>query len=192
MAMASIVDEDGDGEPDEAGMKAMADIARQWPILLGADTLLSLQAMLRLLVLMSSALRLGGGPSLITQETAAIACGAAMSRAALAARTNDYMLDGPLGGNLPVAVEFLSVVFLVILCRGIRRHALMTSCITLLTTAWLASRNRLNLAGDTFTDSLFLFANIAELLAAFAYLSRGLFLDSEAEGGSRGSVALRF
>jgi len=180
------------GEIDDASMQAAQQIARDWPVLISADTLLSLQAMLRLLVLISSGVRLGGGPSLITQEAAAMSCGAALARAALAARSKDYMLDGPLGGNLPVALELISLALLLILCRGIRRRALMTSAFTLCVSTWISSRNHLSLAGDSLTDGLFLFAHIAELLAAFAYLSRALLFDTEAECVAHGSVALRF
>jgi len=181
-----------DGLTADAAAAQMAEIARQWPILLSADTLLSLQAMLRVCVLVSSVLRRGRGPSLLTQEAVAISCGAALGRVVLVAHSNVYMLDGPLGGNLPAACELLSLALLLILCRGIHLRTMMTSALTLAAAAWIASRNRLNLANDTFTDGLFTFATIAELLAAFAYLSRAVLSDVEADGASKDSVALRF
>lgn len=175
-----------------AHIAAMAEVARQWPILLTADTLLSLQAMLRVCVLASSVLRRGAGPSLLTQEAVAVSCGAALGRVVLVAHSNVYMLDGPLGGNLPVACELFSLAFLLVLCRGVHFSTMTASTLTLAAAACIASRNRLNLAGDPFTDGLFTFANIAELLAAFAYLSRAVFSDIETDGTSADSVALRF
>jgi len=179
-------------EDNAAYMKAALEVARQWPILLTADTLLSLQAMLRALVLASNVLRRGGGPSLLTQEAAAISCGAALGRVVLAAHSNVYMLDGYLGGNLPVAFELLSLALLLILCRGIHLRTMITSVLTLAAAAWIASRNRLNLADDILADGLFIFATLAELLAAFAYLSRAVLLDPEADDANRDRVALRF
>lgn len=175
-------------------VEAVAAIIREWPILLTADTLLALQAMLRVVVLVSSVLRAGAGPTLISQEAAAIAFGAAVGRTALAARSQHYLLDGPLGGNLPVACEILAVPLLAILCRGIHRRALMASVSTLAAAAWIASRNRLSLADDDVADALFIFAHTAELLAAFAYMSRALFSSDVGLGGagSRRNVALHF
>jgi len=189
-AVESLLSEDG--QVDNPSAAAMAEIARQWPMLVTADTLLSLQAMLRLLVLASSVLRMGGGPSLLTQEAAAISCGAALGRAALVAYSNVYMLDGPLGGYLPAAIELFSFALLVILCRGIRPCALMTSVLTLGVAACIAYRNHLSLANDILADALFIFAHVAELLAAFAYLSHAVLLDFEVERVTRGSVALGF
>jgi hypothetical protein len=168
-------------------------IALQWPILLTADSLLALQAMLRLVVFMSTVLRSASGPTLLSQEAAAISCGAALGRATLMARSAAYFLDGPLGGYWPAACELLSVVFLAKLCRGIRQRALTASVITLAAAALIGCRNRLSLAGDPLADGLFIFAHTAELFAAFAYLSRALFSDVGLGGPCRKSVvALRF
>lgn len=169
-----------------------AEIMRQWPILLTADTLLSLQSMLRLLVLVSSVLRMGDGPTPLSQETAAILCGAILGRVVLATRTADYMLDGPLGGYLPVACEALCVPLLVCLSRGIRCKNLAGALLTLGVVARTAHRNRLSLSGDAISDALFIFAHLAELVAAFAYLSRALFLDTGRADKVPWCVALRF
>jgi len=175
-----------------AHMAALAEVARQWPILLTADTLLSLQAMLRVCVLVSSVLRRGAGPSLLTQEAVAVSCGAALGRVALVAHSNVYMLDGPLGGNLPAACEVLSLVLLLILCHGIHLRTMTSSALTLAAAACIASRNHFNLGSDALADGLFIFANIAELLAAFAYLSRAVFSDIASDGTKTDSVALWF
>jgi len=177
---------------DTADDKAYAEIMKQWPILLTADTLLALQAMLRLLVLISTVLRKSAGPTLLSQEVAAISLGAALGRAVLAAHSNVYQLDGPLGAYLPIACEVLSVPLLAILTKGINRNALIVSVTTLAAAAWIGSRNQLALAGDGLTDALFIFAHIAELIAAFAYMSRGLLLDTGLNDIGDKSVALHF
>merc|ERR1719253_163249 len=178
---------------DGVNAEVWAEITRNWPILLTADTLLALQAMLRLLVLISSVLRRGSGPTALAQEAAVLLCGAALGRSLLAARGKSYFLDGPLGGYLPVACEVLSVPLLGFLSRGICKQALAASVLTLFVAARIAQRNRLSLAdGDAVADSLFVFAHIAELLAAFAYLSRTLLLDTGLVGSGKGAVALRF
>lgn len=172
---------------------ATAEIAQQWPILLGADTLLALQAMLRVLVLVSSTVREGSGPTLIKEEAAAISLGAAHARLLLVAKSSVYMLDGPLGGNLPVICEVISFGLLVILCRGVSKRAWMTSALTLGAACWVASRNYLNMGEEGHVpDALFIFAHLSELLAAFAYLSHALVLDFDLENMSQGGVALGF
>jgi hypothetical protein len=97
------------------------------------------------------------------------------------------MLDGPLGGMLPVACEVASVPLLAILCKGIPRNALIVSLMTVALAAWVGYRNRLALAGDAITDGLFVFAHVAELMSAFAYLFRSVLL-----GASGANVAARF
>jgi len=175
-----------------ADNQAFADIMRQWPILLGADTLLAIQAMLRLLVLISNVARAGFEPVLLSQEAAAISLGAAIGRAVLITQCKDYMLDGPLGGYLPVVCEQLSVPLLLILCRGINRKAVISATFTLCIAAWVGSRNQLALSGNAFSDGLFIFAHSAELFAGFAYLSRALLSDAAVAWPGRSSVALGF
>lgn len=166
-------------------------ITSQWPILLTADTLLAIQAMLRLLLLCSCVLRPSTTP--VANECALIFLGAALGRSALAAHSKAYLLDGPVGGYLPVACEVLSVPLLAILSRGVCKKAVLTSVITLAVAARIASRNHLTLGDeDTTADALFIFAHIAELLAAFAYLSRTLVLDIDQISRGKGIVALQF
>lgn len=173
-------------------MAALASIAREWPILLGADTLLSLQAMLRVCVLASSVLRRGGGLSLLTQEAVVIACGAALGRVALVARSDVYMLDGPLGGHLPTACEVMSLALLLVLCRGIHLRSMIEATLTLAVAACVASSNRLSLAADPVTDGLFIFAIVAELLAALSYLCRAVTSDVMASASNEDTVAMWF
>lgn len=166
--------------------KTWADIMRQWPILITADSLLALQAMLRLVVLLSAVLR--GGASLpLSQESAFFFCCAAIGRVALAMRSNVYMLDGPLGGLLPAVAELASVPLLAALCKGTNLKALTVSLTTVGAMMLIAYRNRLSLAGDALSDGLFIFAHMCEALSAFAYLCRTVLL-----GVSHANVAVQF
>mmetsp|Transcript_8905 Transcript_8905/g.14441 ORF Transcript_8905/g.14441 Transcript_8905/m.14441 type:complete len:339 (+) Transcript_8905:126-1142(+) len=165
-------------------------IVREWPILLTADSLLALQAMLRVLVYLSVALR--AAPSPISGEVAFIFCGAAVGRAVLASKSDVYLLDGPLGGFVPIIFEFASVPLLAYLSRGVCRNGFLACAFTLSVAACLACRNCLALANDAFIDGLFIFAHVTELIASFAYLCRSLMLDVRVIGMGRNSVALRF
>jgi len=169
-----------------------AQIKAEWPILLTADSLLSLQAMLRLLVLLSCVLRAGGGvPVPLGDETAMLWLGAGLARVALLVRTNVYMLDGPLGGNLPAACEVAVLPLLLALSRSSLTKAPLTSALTCAAIAVLAGRNHLNIAQDTVSDSLFIAAHGLDLLAAFAYLIRTVLMDV-GSNGCRGNVAIGF
>lgn len=166
--------------------KTWAEIMRQWPILLTADSLLALQAMFRLVVFLSAVLR-GGQFAPLSQEAAVLLCSAAVGRVALAARSTVYRLDGPLGGLLPICCEVASVPLLASLSRGIRPKALVTSSVTVLAAASLGYRNRLTLADDAIIDGLFTFAHSVEFFAGFAYLCRSLLY-----GAGRSTAAVRF
>jgi len=166
--------------------KTWAEIVRQWPILLTADSLLALQAMLRLIVFLSAVLR--GAASLPLSHEAATFFGVALvARAALALLSPVYMLDGPLGGSLPVVCEMASVPLLAVLGRRTNPKSLSSSILTIIIAVCIAYRNRLALAGDALVDGLFIFAHIMELLAASAYLCRALLV-----GVGRGCGAALF
>jgi len=165
-------------------------ITQEWPILLTADSLLSLQAMLRVLVYLSVALR--AAPNPLNNEVAFIFLGAAVGRIVLSARSGDYVLDGPLGGFVPIVFEAASVPLLAFLSRGICRRGVLNCAFTLAVAACLARRNRLALANDAFVDGLFIFAHVAELIGAFAYLCRSLMQDVRVDGAGRNIDALRF
>jgi len=190
-AALRLASPDPSSKLEGAEKRAWLEITRQWPILLTGDSLLALQAMLRLLVFLSIAFRMRDGPVPLAREAAGIWLGAAVARTTLALKASEYLLDGPLGGYLPVACEFASVPLLAILSRGIPIHALPATALTLAACACLAVRNRLALSEDPTTDSLFAFAHCAELLAAFVYLFRALLLGGLNSGG-KASVALHF
>jgi hypothetical protein len=179
-----------------AGMdneEVFAQIAATWPVLLGADSLLAFQCVLRLLVYTSSAIRSKTGPTPLSKEPALLFLGAAVGRVMLAYRSTSYLLDGPIGGSLPVACEILSVPVLMVLSRGVPKGAVAASVLTLAVAARVALRNHLSLADDDdISDALWMFAYIAELLAAFAYLFRTLLLDEDSIVTARLAVAHRF
>mmetsp|Transcript_1852 Transcript_1852/g.5589 ORF Transcript_1852/g.5589 Transcript_1852/m.5589 type:complete len:351 (+) Transcript_1852:104-1156(+) len=167
--------------------EAWAKITREWPLLVTADTLLSLQAMLRYVILLSVALRAGsGGPVPLSDEPAALWLAGGVARVALLARSKVYMLDGPLGGALPAACEVLVLPLLLVLGRGALKRAFATLVLAAVATAHFSRRNRLALAsGDAVSDGLFIAAHSLDFLAAFAYLMRSLLIDNGARWGSR-------
>jgi len=166
--------------------EAWAAIMREWPLLLTADSLLSLQAMLRVIVLLSAVIRCGTALP-FAEEAAAFFCAAAVARVVLFATNASYMLDGPLGGFPPAVCEFASLLLSGILCRGLSMKPISATALTIMAVAWIAYRNRLALANDALADGLFMFAHISELFSAFAFLFRALLL-----GAGRASIAVRF
>lgn len=176
LTLAAALRARGDTQPvdDEAWER----IKEQWPLLMTADTLLSLQAMLRLLVLLSVLLRGdGGSPAPLSDWAAALWLGAGVARVALMTRTSVYMLDGPVGGALPAACEVAVLPLLLVLGRSALRRAPGTAAMVLAAATCFAYRNRLNLAEDAVTDSLFSLAHSLEFLASFVYLLRTALTD---------------
>jgi len=164
----------------------------EWPILMGADTLLNLQAMIRLLVVMFVAYRAQiGGRSPLTGMAALLMLAAALVRGMLSTRTDVYRLEGPLslGGDLPVACELASVPFLANFGLGEFRRSPIAASAMVGGALWFASHHYLNLARDASIDRLFLQAHVLEFLAAFAYLARAFCLmvdrDEDVEGSGR-------
>jgi hypothetical protein len=172
--------------------EVLENVKRAWPILLTADSLLGMQAMLRLLVIVSSVLRTDGGPLLLSREVAAIAAGAMLGRVNLAAQWKVYRLDGPLGGFLPMACDLVAAPFLGILSFGITYRGVATTCIALLTAAFVGATNHLSLAGDELADGIFIFVHVAELFAALAYLCRAILFDAGMGGTGRRGAAFWF
>jgi len=171
------------GAVDEA---AWAQIKADWPLLITADTLLSLQAMLRFVVLVSVALRCSGNQTVpLADEVGTLWLGAGLARLVTGSRANAYLLDGPLGGNLPFACEIAVIPLLFVVGRDTLRRAPSTMVAIVVATAIFAGRNHLNLASDTVADSCFIAAHCMDFLASIAYLMRTLLVDS----GPRGSAA---
>mmetsp|Transcript_12088 Transcript_12088/g.32380 ORF Transcript_12088/g.32380 Transcript_12088/m.32380 type:complete len:345 (+) Transcript_12088:100-1134(+) len=177
------------GEQEQEAWEA---IKAEWPILLTADTLLALQAMLRLVVLLSVVLRLGSAGAVpLSDEASALWLGAGLARVALVARTSSYMLDGPLGGMMPAACEIAVLPILFVLSRHTLRRAPLSVGVAVAAAAVYASRNRLALSDDDpLADSLFILAHTLDTLAAFAYLVRTALIDGSAKDVSVGFTHL--
>jgi len=165
---------------------AWAQIKADWPLLITADTLLSLQAMLRFVVLVSVALRCDGSRVVpLADEVGALWLGAGLARLVYGFRASAYLLDGPLGGNLPVACEIAVIPLLFVVGRKSMWRAPFTMAAIVAATAIFAGRNHLNLANDIVADLCFIAAHCMDFLASIAYLLRTLLVDS----GPRGSTA---
>lgn len=151
----------------------------EWPILMGADTLLNLQAMLRLLVLLFLGLRAqAGGRSPLSGLPSLLFLAGALTRGALSAASMDYRLEGPLAlrGDLPIACELAGVAFWASFGRTGLRRAPATAAAMVASGMWFASHHYLNLAKDASIDRLFVQAHVLETLGAFAYAIRSFFL----------------
>lgn len=151
----------------------------EWPILMGADTLLNLQAMLRLLVLLFLAMRAQvGGRSPLSGLPALLFLAAALTRGRMGCVTDAYRLEGPLalGGDLPIACEVAGVAFWTALGHSALRKAPVAATVMVGGAIWFASHHYLNLAKNATADQLFIQAHVLELLAAFAYVSRAICL----------------
>jgi len=176
---------------DPADLEAWSRITAAWPLLTTADSLIALQAMLRLPPLLSASLR----PS-VAERTAcpafslpsAVALAAAACRVTLLLLSPYHQLDGPLGGWLHIAFEAAAVPLLLILaCDVIRRlRCVLVLLVVVTAAACLASCHRLALADDNpVLDSLFTLAELLELAAAAAYLARTLAMS----GGPHGAAS---
>jgi len=146
---------------------------------MGADTLLNLQAMLRLLVLLFLARRAQlGGRSPLSGLPSLLFLAAALTRGRMSCVTDIYMLEGPLalGGALPIACEVAGVAFWAALGRSALRKAPVAATVMVGGAMWFASHHYLNLAQNASADQLFIQAHVLELLAAFAYVSRAICL----------------
>jgi len=151
----------------------------EWPILMGADTLLNLQAMLRLLVLLFLARRAQvGGRSPLSGLPALLFLAAALTRGRMGCVTDAYRLEGPLslGGDLPIACEVAGVAFWTALGASAVRKAPVAATVMVGGAIWFASHHFLNLAKNATADQLFIQAHMLELMAAFAYVSRAICL----------------
>lgn len=155
--------------------ESWAQIKAEWPLLMTADTLLAVQAMLRLAVLLSVVLRARDSVPL-SGETSWLFLGAGMARAALLTRTSAYMLDGPVGGLIPAACEIAALPLLAALGRDADRRARLAIVVLAGAATWVASHNYLLLADVWIDDALFALAHNFDLLAALSYLLRTIFL----------------
>lgn len=155
------------------------DVKKDWPLLMTADTLIGLQAMLRLALLLSASFRrLGVQMSPLEGEPAAFFLLASLVRVILLALSPQdiYHLDGPLGGQMNVALEVSSMLLLLPL--GYRMfhqgcHRIMAFIFACVVLALAAKYNHFALAGDSPNlDVLFSLVMLLETAAAVAFYVR--------------------
>mmetsp|Transcript_121372 Transcript_121372/g.343460 ORF Transcript_121372/g.343460 Transcript_121372/m.343460 type:complete len:353 (+) Transcript_121372:148-1206(+) len=195
LALAALLRARGDADAgiSEAEIATWDEIKAQWPILLTADTLLSMQAMLRVVVFFSAVLRAGTGPVPLGDEAAAFSLGAQLMRGLLLARSTAYMLDGPVGGKLPATCEIVAIPLLAALgAFGTLRRNPLPATIAVGCVAWLATRHYLSLGGDALADQSFIAAHILDLVSALAYLARSLLIGGNDEHEPARSTAIGF
>lgn len=189
-ALRSVCSDRAPEDPNDAA--AWQEIRNQWPILVTADTLFALQAMLRLLLLLSAILRpSGSGDSVdarpLEGSTSFFYFLAGVARVWLIFKSPSHALEGPLSGPVNTAFEVAALPLLAKLATSLAklatsafaqcRRAFLTSFLKvacwlsgLAAAAKLASENRLPLAEDYLRDSIFTLVSLLELLAAASCL----------------------
>jgi len=157
-------------------------ITNEWQLLTTADSLIGLQAMLRLLLLASAVLRFPQAEtSPLVSEPAAFLFLASLCRTAtlVLSPADIYHLDGPLGGILNIMVEALAVPLLLRLSFSVLRQAKarIAACVVAAAAAGVAAKfHRLALAdaGEEYLDVLFSASQLLEVLGAGAFVLRSL------------------
>mmetsp|Transcript_2257 Transcript_2257/g.4106 ORF Transcript_2257/g.4106 Transcript_2257/m.4106 type:complete len:336 (-) Transcript_2257:24-1031(-) len=163
---------------DEGSRQAWEVIKIQWPLLMTADTLLALQAMLRFVVVISLVLRGGHGQtSPLAEDTSMIWLGGAVCRSAVLYVSDAYWLEGPAGGWLPTVCEVALVPLLLLLGYKALLRSSLSALVVVSMVSWFSQRNYLNLAEEHNANVLFTAAHCFEFLAAFAYVTRTMLLD---------------
>lgn len=191
---------------DRSTLKVDDEVSREikhdWPILKTADSLLGIQAMLRLLLLSSAVCRRTDVlKSPFAGMTAAFFFFAALCRVALIviSPADVYHLDGPLGKrNLVIEVAALPLLFLVS-AATVRTEfrAILAFAVGVLGTATISFFNRFDLAGNAVhLDAMFSLVQLLELLAGVSFflgsLVSGGLLGGEEDSASNGSVFSSF
>lgn len=172
---------------DPAEEQAWAQIAKEWPLLLTADSLLSVQGVLRVVAYLSVALRDEG-------RSDSGACGllllAILCRLSANAYTSVYRLDGPLGGTLATSFEVALVPLLAALSRRAISKVPARFATLLGAMLWVGYRNRLALSGPFQGDVLWIAAHCLEILSALAHLVRTAIEASQGCGAAAGMLHL--
>lgn len=192
LTLAALLRTRGDAgsAPDAETQETWEQIKSEWPLLITADTLLSLQAMLRLVVLVSLVIRSSAVVPL-AQEAAALSLFGGIARVGVSYLTEGYALDGPLGGRLPVACEVAALPILLMLSWRALRRSFIRLTLAVAAVGFYASRNYLALSADGHVaDSLFIAAHAFDILAAFVYLGRATLVEATGSGVSIGFTHL--
>lgn len=171
--------------------EAWTEITQQWPVLMTADTLLALQSLLRLPLLLSVLLRSpsSGTKTPLTGVPTLLFFTGAACRVSLLAWDEAYWLDGPLGGNVNLASEVAALMVLTRLAWGVTRTpnvcGLMWSvCLA----GGLASRHQLQISENSSMNTLFVMAQLLDLLASSAHLAHTWSTNGGPRGGATSFV----
>jgi len=158
--------------------------SREWPILIGADTLLCLQTMLRFAVIVPLLMR-GCTSTPIYGDCAALWLFGGLARFYLFVgygAAGAYTLDGPLGGVTPFLFETACLPILVGLAwNAIRTRPLQLTAAAAAAAVSVSLQNYLRLEGGGHADQLFMLANVCDLEAAIAYALTTVLVDSSFE-----------
>jgi hypothetical protein len=156
------------------------EVKRDWPLLTTADSLLGIQALLRVVFLLSASFRRGGAlSSPFAEEPAAFFLFACWARVALLILSppDAYRLDGPLGGDVNMAAEVTASLLLLplgyqVVLKGFRHLVLVLFLVMIM--LGLAGSNHFALAGphNDHLDVLFSFIVLLEVMASAAFLFR--------------------
>jgi len=165
-------------------------IQADWPRLVCADTLLAIQAMLRLVVLAAAVYHgCAAGPVPLAPQAATLLGLGCLARASVSAGSSAYLMDGPCGSTLPVACDAVSTLLAFYLGRACLRKRLLPTVFTSIALTVLASRHCLNLSGGKpHFDALFVASYGFDSLAAFTHLFQTLSVGSAAAAVPRQAI----
>jgi len=194
LAAALLLRGDNFAPIDPADIEAWSQIKAAWPMLTTADSLIAMQAMMRVPPLLSALLRSGASRYAETERAspmaggpAALALCAAICRVTLLWQSPHHRLDGPMGGWPHVVFELVALPALLLLSRGAlsRLRRAVSLATTLAVLAWVAARHRLAFAEDNpALDALLTLGELLELAAAALCLA-----GTAAAGGGGGFSA---
>lgn len=158
--------------------------SKEWPVLIGADTLLCLQTLLRLAVLVPLLIR-GCTSSPLYGECAALWLLGGFARFYLFVASGSggaYTLDGPLGGITPFLFESACVPILLGLAwNAIRTRPLQLTAAAAAAAVSVSLQNYLRLEGGGVADQLFMLANVCDLEASIAYVLNTILVENSFE-----------
>ncbi|CAK9105538.1 unnamed protein product [Durusdinium trenchii] len=147
-----------------------------------ADTLLAIQAMLRLVVVLSAVLRSGARiNSPLLEECSALWFGGAVARCFVLKQSQAYWLEGPVGGLLPAALDASLVPLLFLLGHSAMRRSGTAILLVSGLVAVFSHRNNLNLAEETEANILFTAVHCFEFLSALLYAGRTMLLGGDGQ-----------
>lgn len=154
------------------------EVKKEWPLLMTADTLIGLQAMLRIVFLVSASFRCARLSPLDGEPAGFFLLAALVRITLLFLSPHDvYGLDGPLGGDMNMALEITAFLLLLPLGLSVFRTGvwrIMGFQIAVGVLASAAMFNHFSLAGSkaSHLDALFSMVMLLETAAAVAFYVR--------------------